>query len=90
MVGVYAVPEGYQHAVSGRADGGRGRGAVEPSQTHRAQSAAAGRSPTRPVSPCCHLQTGRPVLRLVSLASKAVSAGSSGSGCVQTAEACSL
>lgn len=90
MVGVHAVPEGYQHAVSRGADGGRGRGAVEPSQTNCAQSAAAGRGPTRPVSHCGHLQTGHLVLRLVSLVSKAVSAGSLSSGCVQTAEACSL
>lgn len=49
--GVHAVPEGHQHAVSGWADGGRGRGAVEPPQTHRAEGAAADRGPTRPVSP---------------------------------------
>lgn len=47
---MHAVPEGHQHAVCWGADGGRGGGALEPPQTHRAQSAAAGRRPTRPVS----------------------------------------
>lgn len=48
--GVHAVPEGHQHAVCRGPDGGRGRGALEPPQTDRAPSAAAGRGPAPPVS----------------------------------------
>lgn len=48
--GVHAVPEGHQHAVCGGADGGRGCGALEPPQTDRTQSSAAGRSAACPVS----------------------------------------
>lgn len=47
---MYAVPEGYQHAVCGGVDGGRGRGALEPPQTYRTPSTAGGRRPARPVS----------------------------------------
>lgn len=64
--GVYAVPEGHQHAVCGRADGGHRRGALEPPQTHRTQGAAAGRGPTRPVSTVCPFTLGHFELTLLS------------------------
>lgn len=48
--GVYAVPEGHQHAVCWGADGGCGCGTLEPPQANRPPSSAAGRGPPCPVS----------------------------------------
>lgn len=48
--GVYAVPEGHQHVVCGRTDGGGGSGALEPAQTHCPSSAALCRGAPRSVS----------------------------------------
>lgn len=57
LPGVHAVLEGHQPAVRGGADGGRGRGALEPSQTHCPEGAALCRCAPSAVSGLCiHLE----------------------------------